>query len=184
MVCAEWHPSRPPSAPKLYQVTRDFNAQEVSLKRRDGCFFSLQGTLVSLHTVSAAGDISMTHESTCEAKEGATEFLGSVSCWHQGLHCNFQARKPAEVIWREKKCDIKVWSADTLQRALGQAIFAWLWRETDAQSRGVQGPRKPTPSPSHSPGDLRASLPLRGLRAASVFPPAFFKQCSCWFQQT
>lgn len=73
----------------------------------DVVFFSAGNPFVSAHCATA-GDISMTHKSICEAKEGATEFLGSVSCWHQGLHCNFQARKPAEVIRRAKECDIKV----------------------------------------------------------------------------
>lgn len=80
------------------------------------------------------------------------EFLRSCSCWHQGLCCSVQARK---VIWRVKKSNVEVWSADTLQK-LWVKQSDWIWRARGAQDGGLQGAggRKRVLSSNYSPGDL------------------------------
>lgn len=114
---------------------------------RGGTSRPLQGTHASLCTLlhSLLMWCWCSH-ATCTRSDGSTAGeLPSAA----GLHYSAQAGKPAEVLWRAKYCNMKVWSA-TLpslpqKMALGQAVFTWMWRATGIQVSGVQRacPKKP-----------------------------------------
>lgn len=136
---------------------------------RGGMSSPLQESHMSLHTL--LHQLMFPHPIRAPAKSGCSG-IGELP-FGQGLHCDIQAGKPTEVIWRACKYDMQTPSTKVF---LGQAVFTWMWRAKGVQVWGFQGPcpKKPVVNPIRV---LEISgVSCRGLNQGWSRSPASFLQ--------